>query len=271
MIEDDWDSYGGGELLPQSPGLPETSEQYTVYGLTEKTDYYFAIRSADEAQNWSGISNVSFAKTVPVELTDFYAVSGDGMISLFWTTATERENLGWNILRSSENSRDFIKVNSRLIPGAGTSSTPHSYSYDDFNVRVGVLYTYVLESVSTSGQLEYSNPVTVMVRGSTKPVIMWGGYFDTDVTARFGGNFVLKAYVESLYPIDKVEMLYRGISTGICLNDEGINGDEVEGDNIFTFMVNMEPRIDAGQYIFELRAVDINGNQSDLFPYLTVK
>ena len=271
MVEDDWETYLGAGMILPPPKPPERDESFTVTGLDEDTRYYFAIRTGDESQNWSGISNISVAETVPVELTEFYAIAGDSVITLFWTTATETDNLGWNILRNGGNSREFVKINSRLIKGAGTSSTPHSYTYDDFNVRIGVLYTYVLESVSTSGGLEYSDPVQVMARGSTKPVILWGGYFDTNVSVRFGGNFVLKAYIESVYPIDNVELLYKGIPTRIHLNDEGINGDEIEGDNVFTFSANMEPGIGVGQYIFELKAVDINGNESDVFPYLTVK
>ena len=49
-----------GEPAPKAPGQAET---FTVTGLTPGTTYYFAIKTADEAANWSGISNVVSAAT----------------------------------------------------------------------------------------------------------------------------------------------------------------------------------------------------------------
>ncbi len=48
-------SQASGEAAPKAPGQAET---FTVTGLTPGTLYYFAIKTADEAANWSGISNV---------------------------------------------------------------------------------------------------------------------------------------------------------------------------------------------------------------------
>lgn len=44
-----------GVLLPGPPG---TVQRFTLFGLTPGVQYYFAIRSGDEAGNWSAISNV---------------------------------------------------------------------------------------------------------------------------------------------------------------------------------------------------------------------
>ena len=41
-----------------SPLVAGTRQSVVVPGLTRGTIYYFAIRSADESGNWSGISNV---------------------------------------------------------------------------------------------------------------------------------------------------------------------------------------------------------------------
>ena len=40
-----------GELAPKVAG---TSQTWTVQGLSANTTYYFAIKTADEAPNWSG-------------------------------------------------------------------------------------------------------------------------------------------------------------------------------------------------------------------------
>ncbi|MFH2036335.1 MAG: fibronectin type III domain-containing protein, partial [Candidatus Zixiibacteriota bacterium] len=54
-----------GEPIPGSPG---SSETFTVTGLNDNTTYYFAIKTADEVPNWSGLSNIASA-TTELEIT----------------------------------------------------------------------------------------------------------------------------------------------------------------------------------------------------------
>lgn len=49
-----------GEPTPKSAG---SSESFTVTNLNPNTTYYFAINTADEVSNWSGLSNVDSGKT----------------------------------------------------------------------------------------------------------------------------------------------------------------------------------------------------------------
>lgn len=53
-----------------SPGLPTEPQTMTVNGLAPATTWYFAFRTADEAGNWSGLSNVVSGTTDPVTETD---------------------------------------------------------------------------------------------------------------------------------------------------------------------------------------------------------
>lgn len=41
-----------------APATPGTQQSVTVTGLSPSTTYYFAIKTADEVPNWSGLSNV---------------------------------------------------------------------------------------------------------------------------------------------------------------------------------------------------------------------
>ncbi len=50
-----------GEPTPKIAG---SSESFTVTGLTPNTLYYFAIKTADEVPNWSGLSNVASISTL---------------------------------------------------------------------------------------------------------------------------------------------------------------------------------------------------------------
>ncbi|UCC40191.1 MAG: fibronectin type III domain-containing protein [Candidatus Aminicenantes bacterium] len=60
--EDKWEAATQciGEPSPSSAGSPEI---FTVTGLSPGTTYYFALKTADEVSNWSGLSNIPSGTT----------------------------------------------------------------------------------------------------------------------------------------------------------------------------------------------------------------
>lgn len=48
------------------PSPPGTLETVTITGLTPSTTYWFAVKTADEVPNWSGLSNVVTRATTAV-------------------------------------------------------------------------------------------------------------------------------------------------------------------------------------------------------------
>ncbi|MEW6411002.1 MAG: fibronectin type III domain-containing protein [Candidatus Zixiibacteriota bacterium] len=75
-----------------APKIAGTTETLTVSGLQENTTYYFALKTADEVPNWSGLSNVATTTTLgdetpPSQIDDLQAASGEanGEIDLSWT------------------------------------------------------------------------------------------------------------------------------------------------------------------------------------------
>ena len=62
IIEANWDSAAqcAGEPSPQPAS---SSESFVVTGLSPETTYYFALKTADEVPNWSGLSNVASGTT----------------------------------------------------------------------------------------------------------------------------------------------------------------------------------------------------------------
>lgn len=73
ITDSTWDTATrvGNEPVPQLSG---TQESCTVSGLLGGTTYYFAIKTADEIPNWSGLSNVVVCVTPdtdpPKDVTD---------------------------------------------------------------------------------------------------------------------------------------------------------------------------------------------------------
>ncbi|MFC2119949.1 T9SS type A sorting domain-containing protein, partial [Bacteroidota bacterium] len=96
---------------------------------------------------------------VPVELTSFAAnVNNEGDVILNWTTATETNNQGFEVQRSTDN--QFTTIG--FVDGFGTSTENHNYSYVDGSVQAGS-YTYRLKQVDYDGTFEYSDIVEVNV------------------------------------------------------------------------------------------------------------
>ena len=90
---------------------------------------------------------------LPVVLSNFHPVRLEtGEVLIKWTTESELNNAGFNILRSERSEGDFTVINVKgIIPGQGTSSERHFYSYKDTTARSDVIYYYRIEDVSFAG------------------------------------------------------------------------------------------------------------------------
>lgn len=92
------------------PGMPAprvsgSSQAVTVFGLTRGNTYYFAIKTADDKGNWSGLSNVVVfdwtLDTAPPAAPHGFSVlsEGDG-VHLEWSANSEADLAGYNVYRS---------------------------------------------------------------------------------------------------------------------------------------------------------------------------
>jgi hypothetical protein len=96
---------------------------------------------------------------LPVELTSFNAYRKTDAVELRWATATELDNYGFAIERSTDG--DHWKEIA-FVPGAGSSSTPRSYGYRDSELpHTSASLSYRLRQVDRDGSVEYSPIVMV--------------------------------------------------------------------------------------------------------------
>lgn len=110
-----------------------------------------------------------------VTLASLTALNTTDGITLKWRTATETNNLGFNVYRSDTKDGKYVKVNARLIAGAGSDATPHDYSFTDENVILGKTYYYYIEDIDFSGETNRSHIIEVTVgkqniKTSVKPL-----------------------------------------------------------------------------------------------------
>ena len=100
---------------------------------------------------------------LPIELTNFSSSSGNNFVLLKWSTASEINNLGFNIKRSIYKNGPYEEIDSykynQNLKGAGTSSQRNDYSYLDEQVLNGSTYWYKLEDIDINGLRAEHGPV----------------------------------------------------------------------------------------------------------------
>ena len=95
---------------------------------------------------------------IPVELVSFQGSANGSDVNLNWMTATETNNRGFEVQRSSGGEFESLS----FVEGHGTTTEIQAYSYTDRNVNSGS-YSYRLKQVDFDGTFEYSDIVEVDV------------------------------------------------------------------------------------------------------------
>ncbi len=91
---------------------------------------------------------------LPVSLASFRPArdTATGEVVIRWSTESELNNAGFNILRSETKTGTFTVVNSKgIIPGHGTTAEKHVYSWTDASAKPNLVYYYQIEDVSLDG------------------------------------------------------------------------------------------------------------------------
>lgn len=99
------------------------------------------------------------AFVVPVEFTSFTANTNGSQVILNWKTATETNNLGFEIERKSEKT-NWSKIG--YMEGKGTTTEPSEYTFIDktINNASGKLY-YRLKQMDYDGTISFSDEISV--------------------------------------------------------------------------------------------------------------
>jgi len=145
-------SYTDGSSIGIDDGIGTDPDQRgaTVYNGTKDIGAY----------EWQGSEG-----TLPVTLSSFTAQFIENTTTLYWTTQSETSNAGWNIYRSQTDMLEqAVQINLEIIPGAGTTSEPTEYGFEDvFPIYLGTTYFYWLESVDYSGLTDSYGPISLLI------------------------------------------------------------------------------------------------------------
>jgi len=98
-----------------------------------------------------------------VKLLSFTASGRLDHVVVTWETATEENNVGFNLYRRAVGTQEYLRLNLALIPSAAPGwGQGASYTFADDTTTAGVTYEYVLEDVDLSGTRTPHGPVTAM-------------------------------------------------------------------------------------------------------------
>jgi hypothetical protein len=141
---------------------------------------------------------IDFELEIPVELTSFTASVLQNSVRLNWSTATEINNSGFEILRFAQNDNEWKTIG--FVPGFGTTTETKSYSFTDENISTGI-FKYRLKQIDFDGSFEYSNEIEVEVDLTPKEFVLYQNYpnpFNPKTVISYQlpvtGNVTLKVY-----------------------------------------------------------------------------
>jgi hypothetical protein len=157
-------SKDGGATWSQNEKLSDYFDPHIGWPQQSKMGDYFDMVSDGTGANlaWAATFNgeqdvyysyIADTTIVPVELVSFSSSLAANVVTLSWSTATELNNHGFEIERSSDKA---IWRTIGFREGNGTTSEPQQYSYSDklSDIASAKLY-YRLKQVDFNGSFEY--------------------------------------------------------------------------------------------------------------------
>jgi hypothetical protein len=175
---------------------------------------------------------------LPVELLDFKAnVINNEYVQLDWSTATEVNNDGFEVLRSNDGI-NFENIG--WVNGIGSATVINNYSYEDREVSEGITYYYQLKQVDYDGQFELFNIVSAKLEGGRNFTI--GSLIPNPTSARAIVNtavFSLTNEVMTVSIYNHIGVLATTMNIELL---EGANDVKLEIDNLAsgTYFINFQ-------------------------------
>lgn len=179
------------------------------------------------------------AAILPVSLTSFSASLQNLEGNLNWSTASESNNKGFEIQRSTNGTHftTIAFVNSSAVNG--NSSNTIQYSYADKTMLPGVNY-YRLKQTDLNNAFEYSKIVALDVSLEVKKLAVYPNPITTQINVKFNSNELVNKVVYSLSSTDgrvvyqeasdktAIEIPAAGLTPGVFFLNVTNNGKHVE-------------------------------------------
>jgi len=167
-----WSSATAVSNLP-APQPAGTRQSVTVQGLTSGTTYYFAVRTRDDANNWSPLSNILVWNWVydtapPAAPTGVVAAREGAGVRVRWSANSEPDVAGYIVYRAESSTSGPSRITSTVV-----SST----DYLDASVPDIDRVWYEVSAIDESGnESAHSNTVAVTLAATITDWVLDVGY-----------------------------------------------------------------------------------------------
>ena len=144
----------------------------------EATDYHSQTINNVVVSDYNSLTTLNVelvSSIIPVELILFSSSVNENNVTLNWMTATETNNLGFNIERKQVHNPQPSVSNEEwstiyFVDGKGTTTKPQAYSFYDKNLAMGE-YKYRLKQMDFDGSYSYSKVIEVEISSPNKFVL----------------------------------------------------------------------------------------------------
>lgn len=190
--------------------------------------------------------------TLPVELVYFQGYFADGKVILFWGTATEVNNYGFNVERKLPQT-DWTTIG--FVFGSGNSNSPKSYYFEDSTDLQQAIYHYRLKQIDNDGVFKHSDSIEIstIVKIESEPQSLPGFSLEQNFPNPFNPTTVIswQLAVESLVTLKIFDVLGKEVAT--LINEERSPGRyaiKFDATNNLQLTTNSLP---SGVYFYQLR------------------
>jgi hypothetical protein len=165
-----WSSATAVSGMP-APRVAGTTQNVTVHGLTNGTTYWFAMRTRDDAGNWSGISNVVrfdwiFDTAPPAAPTGTVATKVGADVRTTWNAGSEPDLAGYHVYRAAAAGGPWTLVSGGLVT---------SPQFIDSAVPAGATTLwYAVTALDVSANESARGAAASVVVGSAAVAVAWG-------------------------------------------------------------------------------------------------
>ncbi len=224
-LPEDWDSGSEYTLLTvpvgQTGGSMGTFE-LAPNGFVSGGDANIAIDLTDVINGSSPFYQSSTEVPLPITLVSFQAavLEGDKGVRLDWATESEIGNYGFYVQRRLDEGEEFADLAESFVPGHGTTTEAHEYSFVDGAGGAGVRH-YRLKQVDLDKTIHYSEPITIDVLTDVEEVAPPVFTLHQNYPNPFNPATVLKFSVEKTGPAtvrlynvagQEVRTLFEGVA-----------------------------------------------------------
>jgi len=140
-----------------------TDASYQETATLHATTYYRRMDNAADRQQVPASSNVITVTvkeaTLAIELKSFDGICKKGINILNWVTASEIDNKGFEIYRSTDLGATWTKVGYQT--GQGTTTSTSAYRYEEASLPGVAATQYKLNVISNNGKAQWSRVVSI--------------------------------------------------------------------------------------------------------------